>query len=151
MCFIVRKATSKLKRVILTTLYLVGAKNTDSWHTRKGDLQRAFPVDVSMVPSSVITIATDDERLTGGGFSLSETVRLRRFEFIINYFGSLSLSPRRGNSGAAFMDSTHSGTPFPWWAMIEDSVEEFLTASSEEGVWALTKHRFHAPSCRVNV
>jgi hypothetical protein len=28
--------------MILTTLYLAGAKNTDSWHARKGDLQRAF-------------------------------------------------------------------------------------------------------------
>jgi hypothetical protein len=37
----------------LTTLYLANAKNTDSWHTRRGDLQRAFPLDVPMVPSSM--------------------------------------------------------------------------------------------------
>jgi hypothetical protein len=29
MCFIVRKTTSELERMILTTLYLIGAKNTD--------------------------------------------------------------------------------------------------------------------------
>jgi hypothetical protein len=38
MCFIVRKTTSELERVILTTLYLASAKNTNSWHARKGDL-----------------------------------------------------------------------------------------------------------------
>jgi hypothetical protein len=32
------KTTSKLKCVILTTLYLVGAKTTDNWRARKGDL-----------------------------------------------------------------------------------------------------------------
>jgi hypothetical protein len=31
-CFIVRKTTSELERVILTTLCLAGAKNTNSWH-----------------------------------------------------------------------------------------------------------------------
>jgi hypothetical protein len=29
MCFVIHKTTSKLQRVILTTMYLVGAKNTD--------------------------------------------------------------------------------------------------------------------------
>jgi hypothetical protein len=35
----------------LITPYLIGAKNTNSWHARKGHLQRAFPLDVLMVPS----------------------------------------------------------------------------------------------------
>jgi hypothetical protein len=30
MCFVVRKITSELERVILTTLYLASAKNTDN-------------------------------------------------------------------------------------------------------------------------
>jgi hypothetical protein len=37
LCFIVHKTTSELKRMILTTLYFIGAENTDSvarqWHT----------------------------------------------------------------------------------------------------------------------
>jgi hypothetical protein len=41
------------------------------------------------------------------------------------------------------MGSTHSGTPSPWWAMIEDSAEEFLTASSGEGGSALPSPRRH--------
>jgi hypothetical protein len=43
---------------------LAGVENTNSWCTKKRDLQRAFPLDVPMVPSSVITIAANGERLT---------------------------------------------------------------------------------------
>jgi hypothetical protein len=72
---------------------LAGAKNTNSWRARMGDLQGDFPLDVLMVPSSMITIAADGERLTCGGFSLGETIHLGNFELIADYFGSLSLSP----------------------------------------------------------
>jgi hypothetical protein len=98
-CFIVHKTTSEQEHAILTTLYLAGAENTDSWHARKGNLQHAFPLVVPMVPSSAITIVTDGECLTCGGLSLKETIHLRNFKFITDYFGSLSLSPRRGNEG----------------------------------------------------
>jgi hypothetical protein len=80
----------------LDHLVLASEENTDSWHTRKGDFQHAFPLDVPMVPSSVIIIATDGEHLTCGGFSLDEIIRLGNFELITNYFGSLSLSPQGG-------------------------------------------------------
>jgi hypothetical protein len=83
--------------------------------------------------NGAITVAAAGACLTCGGFSLGETVHLGSFEFIANYFGGLSLSPRRGDSGTAFMGSTCNGTPSPWWAMIEDSAEEFLTTLSEEG------------------
>jgi hypothetical protein len=72
-----------------------GVENTESWHARKGDLQRAFPLDVSMVPSSTITITADGERLTCDGFSLGEPIHLGNFELITDYFGGLSLSPRQ--------------------------------------------------------
>jgi hypothetical protein len=85
-----------------------------------------------MVPSSSITVVDDGERQTCDGFSLGETVHLENFEFIIDYFDSLSLSSRRDDEGAAFMGSARSGTSTLWWAMIEDSTEEFLTASSRE-------------------
>jgi hypothetical protein len=93
---------------------LVGAKNTDSWHTRKKDLQCAFPLDVLMVPSSVIAVVADGEHLTCGGFSLGVTVCLGNFEFIADYFGGLSLSPRRADTGATFMGSSRSGVSTPW-------------------------------------
>jgi hypothetical protein len=107
--FSVYKTTSKLERVTFTTLYLADAKNIDSWHARKGNLQRIFSMDVPMVPSFALTVATDGECLTCSGFSLSETIHLRTFEFIPDYFSGLSLSPRRSNIGAAFMGSTRSG------------------------------------------
>jgi hypothetical protein len=93
---------------------LAGVENIDSWCTRKGDLQRACPLDILMVPSSMITNAADGEHLMCGGFSLYETIRLGHFEFIADYFTGLSLSPERGDSGASFLGSTHSGTPSPW-------------------------------------
>jgi hypothetical protein len=119
--FSVYKTTSELEHVTFTTLYLADAKNIDSWCARKGNLQRVFPMDVPMVPSFALTIATDGERLTCSGFSLGETIRLRSFEFVPDYVGGLSLSPRRSNIGAAFMVSTRSGSPSLRWAMIKDS------------------------------
>jgi hypothetical protein len=89
----------------------------------------------------MITIAADGERMTCGGFSLGKIVRLVSFEFIANYFGGLSLSPRRGDSGATLMGSTHSGTPSPRRVMIEDSAEEFFTTSRGEGGSALPSPR----------
>jgi hypothetical protein len=116
--FVVHKTTSELECAILTSLYLVGAKNINSWHDKKGDLHRAFPLYVPMVPSSMLTVAADGERLMCGSFSLGENVHLGSFQFISDYFDGLSLSPRRGDSGAVFMGSTHRGTPSPWWAII---------------------------------
>jgi hypothetical protein len=108
------KTISKLKHAILATLYFASVENTDSWCARKGDLQHAFPLDILMVPSSSITITTDGVRLTYGGFSLDETILLGNFEIIANYFGCLSLSPRRGGSGTAFMGSTRCGVSSLW-------------------------------------
>jgi hypothetical protein len=143
MCFIDSKTSSELEHVLLTTLYLAGAKNTDSWHARKGDFQCTFPLDVQMVPSSTLTIATDDKRLACGGFYLSETAHLGSFEFTTDYFNGMSLSLRRSNTGVTFIGSTHSGSPSPWQAMIEDTIEEFHIASSREGGSGLPSPRRH--------
>jgi hypothetical protein len=78
---------------MLTTLYLTSARNTNNWRARKGDLQRAFPIDIPMVPSSVLAITSDGECLSCSGFSLSETIRFGSLEFITDLFGGLSLSP----------------------------------------------------------
>jgi hypothetical protein len=77
----------------LTALYLAGAKNTDSWCARKGDLQCAFPLDIPMVASSVLAVAADDEQMSCGGFSLNESIHFGSLEFIADCFGGLSLSP----------------------------------------------------------
>jgi hypothetical protein len=77
-----------------------------------------------MVPKSVLIVTANGERLSCGGFSLDETIHIGSFEFIANYFGGLSLSPRGSDSGAAFMDSTQKGTPSPRRAMIVDSASQ---------------------------
>jgi hypothetical protein len=122
---------------------LVSAKNTDSCHTRKRDLLRVFPLYVSMVPSSAVVITVDGEHLTCGGFSLGEIVRLGNFKFIVNYFRVLSLSPKRGDTGVAFMGSTYSGASTPRRAMTGDSAEEFLMVPRGEGSFGLPSPRWH--------
>jgi hypothetical protein len=143
MCFIVSKTSSELEHVFLITLYLASERNTDSWHARKGGFHRTFPLDVQMVPSSVLTISTDDKRSVCGGFCLGETAHLGSFEFTTDYFGGLSLSLRRSNSRVAFIGSTHSGSPSPWQALTEDTIEEFYTTSSGEGGSDLPSPRRH--------
>jgi hypothetical protein len=86
-----------------------------------------------MVPSSMIAVAADGKCLTCGAFSLGE--------FIADYFGGLSVSPRRGDVGATFMGSTHSGASTLRWAMIGDSAKEFLTVPSREGSFGLPTPR----------
>jgi hypothetical protein len=108
-CFIDHKTTSELECMILSSLYLAGVKNTYSWYPRKGGLKRVFTFDIPMVPSSTLTVSTDGERLTCGGFSLREIVYFGSLEFIIDCFGSLSLSPRRSDSDTTIMGSTRSG------------------------------------------
>jgi hypothetical protein len=98
-------------------------------------------LDISMVPSSALTIAVDDECLKCGGVYLNETICLGCFEFIPDYFSDLGLSPKRSNSGATFMDSTCSRSPSPRWAMIEDSIEEFHMVPKGEGGSSLPSSR----------
>jgi hypothetical protein len=143
MCFIVRKTTSELQCAILTTLYLTSAKNTDSWYARKGDLQCTFPLDVPMVSSSTLIVVADGERLSCGGFSLDEIVCFGSLDFIADYFGGLSLSPRRDGSDTTFMGSTHNRSPSPLRAMIGDSTEEFHMALGREGGSGLPSLRRH--------
>jgi hypothetical protein len=94
----------------LSTLYLVSAKNTYSWHVRKGDLQCAFHLDILMVPSSVLTVTADGERLSNDVFSFSETICFESLKFIVDHFGGLSLSSIGDGSGTTIMGSTHGET-----------------------------------------
>jgi hypothetical protein len=63
-------------------------------------LQRAFPLDVPMVPSSALTVTVDGERLSSDVFSFGETILFRSLRFIADHFGGLSLSPIGDGSGA---------------------------------------------------
>jgi hypothetical protein len=95
-----------------------------------------------VVHSSVLPIATDNECLTGGGFSLDKTVCFGSPEFIVDCFGSLSLSPKGSNSGPILVGSTHSGS-LSLRPMIEDSTKEFYMASSGEGGSGLPSSPWH--------
>jgi hypothetical protein len=76
---------------------------------QEGGFVACFPQAIPMVPSSSIAIPADGKCLTCGGFSLGELVHLGNFKFIADYFGSLSLSPKRSDECAISVGSTHSG------------------------------------------
>jgi hypothetical protein len=75
-----------------------------------------------MVHSSTLTITTNGEHLTYGGFSLGETICFRSLEFIVICFGSLSLSPKGSDSGSIFMGMARSGLP-SLCTILEDSTD----------------------------
>jgi hypothetical protein len=102
-----------------------------------------FPLDVLMVHSSTLAITTDGEHLTGGGFSLGETICFRSLEFIADYFGLLSLSPKGSNSDAIFTGITHSRSP-SLWTILEKSIDEFYMTSSGDGSSGLPLPQRHS-------
>jgi hypothetical protein len=77
----------------LTTLYLAGAKNTDSWCTRKGDLQRSFPQAILMVQPKLSFIANSNNP-TGVNLAPGSTIHNGSLEFVTNHFGHLMFLPR---------------------------------------------------------
>jgi hypothetical protein len=83
----------------------------------------------------MLVVTIDGACLTCGSFSLDKTIRFGSLEFIIDYFGSLSLSPKEGDSGAIFVGTTHSGSP-SLWDMIEDSLDDSTRLLEEMGASA---------------
>jgi hypothetical protein len=64
-------------------------------------------------------------------------------DFIADYFGGPSLSPRRDGLDATFMGSNCSGLPYSPRAMIGDSTKKFLMASGGEGGSGFPSPRRH--------
>jgi hypothetical protein len=87
-----------------------------------------FPLNVAVVDSSMLTVTTDNERLTYGGFSLGKTIHFGSLEFIVDYFGTLSLSPKGNDSSVHFVRTTRNRSP-----SLRTILEEFYTTSSGEG------------------
>jgi hypothetical protein len=92
-----------------------------------------------MVHSSTLIIATDDERLTCGGFSLGETIRFGNLEFITNRFDNLSLSPKGSDSRFIFVGMAQIRSP-SLHAILEESVGEDDSTSSEGGSSSFPHH-----------
>jgi hypothetical protein len=86
--------TLKQERVILTTLYLISAKNTDSWHVRKGDLRYAFPLDVPMVPLLKLSFVANSNHPTDIFLAPGSTICFSSLGFTADHPGLLSLSPQ---------------------------------------------------------
>jgi hypothetical protein len=91
---VVRKTISEQECAILTTLYLANAKNTNSWHARKRNLQHAFPLDVAMVPSAKFSFIANDNNTTSVRLAPGSTIYFGSLKFIVDRLGRLSLSPR---------------------------------------------------------
>jgi hypothetical protein len=91
-----------------------------------------FPLNISMVHSSILVITTDSKHLTYGVFSLGETVHFESLEFIADCFDNMSLSTKGSESSAVFIGTTSSGSP-PLCTILKGSTNEFYTASSGEG------------------
>jgi hypothetical protein len=96
-------------------------------------MQRAFPLDVPIVPSSMLIVTASSERLSCDDFSHGETIRFGSLEFIVDCFSGLSLSPRRDGSDATIMGSSRSGPSSLLQAMIGHSTEELHTTFDREG------------------
>jgi hypothetical protein len=99
---------------------------------QEGGFVACFPLNVSIVRSSTLIITTNSKYPTCGGFSLGETVHFGSLKFIVDYFGSLSLSPMGSDSSTVFIGTTCNGSP-SLRTIDEDSTDEFYTTSSEEG------------------
>jgi hypothetical protein len=100
-----------MEHAILTILYLAGAKTTASWCAKKGDLQRAFALDVLMVTSPKLPFVANGNNSTGVGLTPGETIHFGSLEFIADLLGYPSLSPEEGDSGAIFIGMVHNGSP----------------------------------------
>jgi hypothetical protein len=130
--FVVRETTSELESRDLEDLVICQCRKQQQLVRLVGGFVACFPLNVLMVLSSTLTVTTDSEWLTCGGFSLGKTVRFRSLEFIADCSGSLSLSPKGTDSGTIFMGIAHSGSP-SLRSILEDSTEVFYTTSSREG------------------
>jgi hypothetical protein len=130
----------------LITLKFVGAENTDTSPPAKrcldgGEVTTTIDLEVGASANRSKCKKITKRR------KLGQKVNCICFDCWIHqsiigyYFSNLSLSPRRSDSGTAFMGTTHSGPLSHQWVMIEDSTEEFHTASSRGGDFDLPSPR----------
>jgi hypothetical protein len=108
------------------------AENTNSWCTRKGGLQRAFPQDVLMATSPKLSFIANCSNPIGIGLTPGETIHFGSLDFTANCLGRLSLSPKERDSDTIFIGMVHSGSP-SLLTTLEDSYNEDGATSSTGG------------------
>jgi hypothetical protein len=104
----VHETNSKLESHDLLDSVICWCKKYRLLVRQEGRFVACFSLNVLIVHSSSLTVTTDGEYLTYGGFSLGEIVHFGSLEFITDYFNSLSLSPKGSDPGAIFVGMTHS-------------------------------------------
>jgi hypothetical protein len=109
-CFIVRKTISELECAILIILFLPVQKNTGSWCTRKGNLQRALPLDILMVPSPKFSFVANGNNPIGVGLAPGSTIQFGSLGFTADHLGRLSLSHQERDSSVIFVGMVHNGS-----------------------------------------
>jgi hypothetical protein len=76
----------------LTTLYLTGAKTTDSWRVRKGEFAVCFSSGRFDGPSPKLSFIANDNNPIGVGLALCSSIHFGSLEFNADRFHHLSLS-----------------------------------------------------------
>jgi hypothetical protein len=85
-----------------------------------------------MVHSPKFVVTTNGEHQTSIGFTLGKTIHFGSLEFIIDRFGSLSLSLEGNDSSIMFMGMVHNGSP-SLYTILKESADEGDTTSSGGG------------------
>jgi hypothetical protein len=124
-CFVLLHSSQdhlEQEHAILTTLYLTGTKNVNSWRARKGNLQHALLLHC--FDGSIIGVHRHYRRCapTMRCFSLGETIRFKSLEFIANRFGGMSL-PLKDGSGAIIMGPACGEPPLLQQTMMGGPIE----------------------------
>jgi hypothetical protein len=108
---LVHETTSELEAHDLVDLVICRCRKHQYSACQEGGFVTHFPLNVLMVRSSALTVATDGKHLTYGGFTPGQTIHFESLELITNGFGSLSLSRTGNDSGTVFVGMTHNGLP----------------------------------------
>jgi hypothetical protein len=95
-------------------------------------LQRAFPLDILMVPLPKLSFVANGNNPTGVGLALGSTIHFGSPEFTADRLGRLSLSPQEWNSCAIFEGMVHIRSSSLCTAL-EESSDEDSTASGIGG------------------
>jgi hypothetical protein len=105
-------------------------KNTDSWHARKGYLQRAFPLDDLMVPTPKLSFIANNNNPTDVGLAPDSTIHFDSLGFIADHLGRLSLFPQERELGAIFIGMIHSGSSSMRTTLGESSNDDGATSGT---------------------